>query len=272
MRIKNGFQWLILGALVSAVCFIFAGGLSRAQNLNGFVVPGERFDGITIGKSTADDVISTYGDDYKLINHKEYSFEMIYKKLGISFYYCQRDPRKEIFVVEIESPSRAMTSKGIILGQSTFEDVFRLYGNAEETSSGFEYPGINFNYEEDNVEEDSEDARTQPVAKPAEPVKDKSQPADPVNGRTVDLKVSELPEPLQKTITDNILITPAARGDIGNAIADSEDDDAEEDAAAVADQEEEDGVDEGVRKKTVKLIELIEKNGLRQCDSQFPKR
>ncbi|MGI8670840.1 MAG: hypothetical protein ACR2J3_13500 [Aridibacter sp.] len=155
---KNNSKYIWTGFIFGVVLiFIFVGNISNAQNLENYVVAGERLDGIIIGKSTADSVIANYGEDYKLINYSGYSYQMIYKKLGLGFYYCQNDPNKEIFSVEIKSPAKAVTSKGIRLGKSTFKDVFRLYGEREEESVGFEYVGISFNYKEENTEEDLED-------------------------------------------------------------------------------------------------------------------
>ena len=106
---------------------------------------GDGFGDIKIGKSTMKDVISIYGDGYELIDHKKYSYEMVYKDLGLSFYSCQNDPNKEIFVVVFKSPAQVTTSKGIVLGQSTLGDVLRLYSKrGKRTYSDSDQKGVYF--------------------------------------------------------------------------------------------------------------------------------
>ena len=68
---------------------------------------------------------------------------MNYYRLGVAFYICQSDPKKEIFVIEMKAPYKAKTSKGIIMGKSTLEDVEKKYGKLK---SGLEYRGISFYY------------------------------------------------------------------------------------------------------------------------------
>lgn len=103
---------------------------------------GVGIEGIIVGKSTMQDVIKKFGRDYKWIAHKKYSYQMAYPN-GLSFYICQSDKKREIFDIEIKPPYKAKTSRGIILGVSTVEDVYRIYGRS---SSGLEYRGVNFYY------------------------------------------------------------------------------------------------------------------------------
>ncbi|HEX8370819.1 MAG TPA: hypothetical protein VF604_19895 [Pyrinomonadaceae bacterium] len=112
------------------------------QKLN-LVFEGFGLPGIIVGKSTMDDVIKKFGRDYNWITNKKYSYQMTYAKLGLSFYICQADKRKEVFVIEIKSPYRAKTSRGVVLGQSTVEDIEKIYGKLK---AGLEYRGISFYY------------------------------------------------------------------------------------------------------------------------------
>ena len=68
---------------------------------------------------------------------------MTYSRLGLAFYMCQSDKRKEIFLIEIKSPYKAKTSKGITLGKSTKEETEKVYGKPKD---GFEYRGVSFYY------------------------------------------------------------------------------------------------------------------------------
>jgi hypothetical protein len=104
---------------------------------------GVGIEGIVVGKSTMDDVVKKFGRDYDWITNKKYSYQMTYAKLGLSFYICQADRRKEVFVIEIKSPYRAKTSRGVVLGQSTVADIKKAYGKLK---SGLEYRGISFYY------------------------------------------------------------------------------------------------------------------------------
>ena len=107
------------------------------------VKEGKGMTGITVGRSTMDDVIKKFGKEYRWIVNKKYSFQMNYYRLGIAFYMCQSDPKKQIFVIEMKSPYKVKTSRGIVLGKSTVEDVEKTYGKLK---SGLEYRGVSFYY------------------------------------------------------------------------------------------------------------------------------
>ncbi len=115
---------------------------SPPENYN-VVTEGKGMSGITIGKSSMDDVIKKFGKEYRWIVNKKYSFQMNYYRLGLAFYICQSDKKKQVFVLEIKAPYKAKTSKGIILGKSTVEEVEKKYGKLK---SGLEYRGVSFYY------------------------------------------------------------------------------------------------------------------------------
>src|SRR5437588_9311620 len=112
-----------------------------------FITEGVGISDILIGKSTKSDVLARYGDRYKLIKHNKYSVEMEYADLGLSFYYCLKDKEKKIFLVEVH---HGTTSKGIVIGQSTLQDVLDKYGEPESTDCCdaepfvYEYKGVQF--------------------------------------------------------------------------------------------------------------------------------
>ena len=107
------------------------------------VKEGGGLNGISIGKSTMADVVKKFGKDYKWVTNKTYSYQMTYAKLGLAFYMCQSDKRKEIFDIEIRAPFQAKTSKGVVLGKSTLEDIYKIYGKSKD---GLEYRGVSFFY------------------------------------------------------------------------------------------------------------------------------
>ena len=129
--------------------------VSRTQSQLGPIKDGIGIGDILIGVSSAADVEARYGMKYKLINKNDYSYRMEYADLGLAFYYCYKDEKKRVFLVEMH---HGVTSKGIIVGESTLKDVFRLYG--EQSNGGqsdiYEYKGIQF-YLEADLTPDGED-------------------------------------------------------------------------------------------------------------------
>lgn len=104
---------------------------------------GVGFDSIRVGRSTEADIIKKFGKNYKIKNFKKYSYQMIYPG-GYSFYICQADKRKQIFDIELRAPFEAKTSKGITLGKSTLDDIYKLYGKNADGS--LQYKGVSFYY------------------------------------------------------------------------------------------------------------------------------
>lgn len=273
LKIRHRAAILFFGLFLLICASIGAG--SFAQSQEGFVTDGESLDSINIGKSTMDDVTAVYGNDYKLIKHREYSYEMVYKNLGLSFYSCQNDPNKEIFSIDIQAPFKATTAKGIILGESTFDDIFRAYGKWEETSSGFEYEkeGIYFNYTAEETEE-NEETETQPnTVKPDEKTETTSS--------TIDEKSS----PENTFIIDGEEVSSFRTGTLNSGnniefnIERKKDTEQEEESSDSIEQEESSDESEAekaeekiIKAKTVKYIQLVEKKGLRQCETKFPKK
>ena len=123
--------------------------VSQTQSPLGRIKDGIGLGEVLIGVSNAADVEARYGMKYQLINKNDYSYRMDYADLGLAFYYCLKDEKKRIFLVELH---QGVSSKGITVGQSTLRDVFRLYGEqsiGEDHPDIFEYKGIQFYLEHD---------------------------------------------------------------------------------------------------------------------------
>ncbi len=105
MRKRLNFSKFIF---ILSVLFFAGNNLSAQTN---FIQEGIGIENISVGTSTKNDVISRYGNDFKLINHGTYSSQIIYEKRGLSFFYCHADPNEEIFVITITKPYNAITSK-----------------------------------------------------------------------------------------------------------------------------------------------------------------
>lgn len=103
---------------------------------------GVGIDGLKIGKSTRADVIRKYGRNFKTIKHGSYSAQMKYRN-GMSFYYCQKDRRQQVFDIELRSPAKVKTAKGIVLNKSLVSDLRKKYGKPKK---GLRFKGIEFYY------------------------------------------------------------------------------------------------------------------------------
>ncbi len=148
-RMRRKLKVLIVGAMF-LIC-VSGVGVSFAQDDGGLIVEGKSFEKVLIGKTSMDEVAAIYGENYELMNHKGYSYEMIYVSLGLSFFSCQSDPNKEIFDVEIRTPRKAKTGSGIVLGESTLADVFRIYeGVGKRNFSDSDQKGVLFFVEPDH--------------------------------------------------------------------------------------------------------------------------
>lgn len=103
---------------------------------------GIGFDGLKIGKSTRADVIKKYGRGFKTLKHGRYSVQMKYRN-GMSFYYCYKDRQQEIFDIELRSPMKVKTAKGIVLNKSRVSTLRSKYGKPRK---GLRFKGIEFYY------------------------------------------------------------------------------------------------------------------------------
>lgn len=250
MKVKTGhraavsfFSILFLTcALIPLVTF--------AQNREGYVVEGESLDNILIGKSTMDDVVAIYGNDYKLIKHREYSYEMVYKNLGVSFYSCQADPNREIFSIYFQAPFRATTAQGIVLGKSSLADVFKIFGKANRS---YEFEGIAFFADETDYEEKIAKSEQEESKAKTETLPVKLNPPNPlvIDGQEVVIDGLEISE--TRTGGSNLLQKTEKTSDAEN-------------------DEEESSKTELEKSKPVKRIQLFEKARIpRQCHVKFRK-
>jgi hypothetical protein len=144
---------------VLSVLLIFLPGAVISRTIQtpskwGVIKKGIGVGDILIGESTAADVEARHGTKYELKNKSDYSYRMEYADPEGAFYYCFKDPKKKIFLVEVHD---GVTGEGIVIGKSTMRDVVAVYGEkAGGSDSIFEYPGIQFYFETGN-EKDSKD-------------------------------------------------------------------------------------------------------------------
>jgi hypothetical protein len=129
--------------LLLTITFLVAAS-ANAQGVD--IKEGVGVSGVKVGIFGQKDVESKLGKDYQLIKHKKYSTQMLYKEQGLSFYFCQSDKKKQIFVIEIKRPFVGKTTRGIQIGTSTKKEVEKLYGTGNKKYRGKEYKGIEFYY------------------------------------------------------------------------------------------------------------------------------
>ena len=110
----------ILAIALSVTLSVFAN-LMQTEGRAVYVAAGFGIDGITVGYSTKNSVTTKYGDDYELIEHNHYSFEIRYRDTGTSFWYRYEDPGQKIFSIGLRPESRAFTGQGIVVGSSSLQ-------------------------------------------------------------------------------------------------------------------------------------------------------
>jgi hypothetical protein len=133
--------------LALLVCLQIPNAVSEASQAEsqGPIKDGIGVGEILIGTSSASDVEARYGKKYELFDENKYSYRMEFADLGLAFYYCQKDAKKRIFLVEVH---RGVTNNGLIIGKSTLKEVLALYG---ERTGGHddivEFKGVQFYFE-----------------------------------------------------------------------------------------------------------------------------
>lgn len=93
------------------------------------VEEGKGFNSINLEKVNRDSIVKYFGNDFKDVNHNNYSNEMCYEKNGISFYSKNKSNNSTIFNISFSENFKGKTSKGFSISSMLFSDVLNLYGN-----------------------------------------------------------------------------------------------------------------------------------------------
>jgi hypothetical protein len=110
------------------------------------LIPGVGYDNFKLGETTLNDIVKENGNNYRLdtfyrkssrdtinIKQKEiYSFGACYDSIGARFFFYPGD--SVVFSIILRPPFKCKTKEGIMLNESTFEDIVKCYG---ETQWGF---------------------------------------------------------------------------------------------------------------------------------------
>lgn len=150
---RNKIIFMVL--LLSTLCLSF-GALQDMPKGNKIILTGIGFDNYRIGQTSIQSIIADFGNDFEKVHHNSYSAELIYKKLGLSFYYYP-ELSDTIFGIEFFYPFLGTTDKGITLNESTMADVELVHDSLDwyivkpflEWYS--EYPGIEYGVPRDTL-------------------------------------------------------------------------------------------------------------------------
>lgn len=146
---------LFIGFLCLYSCTSLVEKYTKQENK---IISGVGFEEFKVNETTIDEFIAELGDDYKEIEHNNYSVEIVYEKLGLSFYYKQNDQEKKVFTIIFEAPFNGITDKGIKIGD-TMQEAIDQYGMPTWGSCDqcdiwyvdYDYAGIQFTVKRDTT-------------------------------------------------------------------------------------------------------------------------
>lgn len=110
--------------LISA--FLITSSITFGQT--NFILPNKGIDGIPVvlDSTNISEVIEFYGTDYSK-SEKTLITKYQYEKIGLTFQIDPYDKNQIVRSIYIESPFKAKTENGIVLNESTMDDVLELY-------------------------------------------------------------------------------------------------------------------------------------------------
>ncbi|MEN9999562.1 MAG: hypothetical protein RI922_2552 [Bacteroidota bacterium] len=121
------------------------------------IVPGKGYASFELGKTSQVEIEQQLGKNYTLIKHNSYSIELVYKDLGVSFYFYQGQPERNVFSMRFNSAFEGKTDKGIPTQGTTIEEIINVYGKPQWTSCNgcyewtARYKGIGFIVDRDTT-------------------------------------------------------------------------------------------------------------------------
>lgn len=115
------------------------------------IIRGVSIDKNIVNLTTSQMIVEKYGEPDATVNHNNFSYELNYKNLGLSFFYKQNDPVQLIYLMMATGQKRCETDTGLIFDRSlTMEKVISDYGmgDVRATDDSDEakmvFPGIMF--------------------------------------------------------------------------------------------------------------------------------
>lgn len=115
------------------------------------ILRGSGIDGNVVNMTTARIIIDKYGLPQAEINHNNYSIQMTYPQLGMSFSYKINDHVKLIFLMMATGEVPAIIDETLFFDNKlTLKQVFEIYGMSQpkgiddSSEAVVSYPGIIF--------------------------------------------------------------------------------------------------------------------------------
>ncbi|MGQ0738874.1 MAG: hypothetical protein ACT4OJ_07440 [Bacteroidota bacterium] len=101
------------------------------------LLPGKGIEGISLvlDSSNISDVIKQFGDDYLISTTKLVTYYQ-YNKKGLTFQIDPYDKNQIVRSISVESPYQAKVDNGIVLNESTMNEVWKLYNENGCFTSG----------------------------------------------------------------------------------------------------------------------------------------
>ena len=112
--------------------------LSKKQEF--VIYSGIGFHNYKIDTTSMLQVISELGTDFELIKHNETSYDLIYKRFGVTFFCDNNFSSSKIRGISFTKPFNGITDKGIRLNLSKMKNVEAAYDELDwYTTNGAEY-------------------------------------------------------------------------------------------------------------------------------------
>lgn len=160
---KSTITLLIVSSLLLAACATnksvesVTSFTEKANNKEETIIPGKGYGNFEFQKTSQAEVEQALGKNYELIKHNSFSIEFYYKALGVSFYFYQDQPERNVFTMRFHKSFDGKTDKGISLNSTTIEDVIKIYGEPQWTGCDgcyewtARYQGIGFIVDRDTT-------------------------------------------------------------------------------------------------------------------------
>jgi len=129
----------------------------KAANKEETIITGQGYGNFELGKTSRKEVELELGKNYELIQHNSYSTELYYKALGVSFYFYQGEPERNVFSILFHEDFKGKTEEGIAPNTTKVKDVIKIYGEPQWTSCdgcdywSATYQGIGFIIDRDTT-------------------------------------------------------------------------------------------------------------------------
>lgn len=129
------------------------------------IIRGVSIDENIVNLTTSQMIVEKYGEPDEKFNHNNFSYELKYRSLGLSFFFKQKDPIQLIYLMMANGHMKCETETGLIFDRRlSMEKVISEYGLGdvraleESDEASMQLPGIMFYAKKDDLKhlEDNE--------------------------------------------------------------------------------------------------------------------